>query len=220
MIVLSDGSSLDTIDGITSTPYFHQVCPPAGDTTAYSIVSLSDGAGICDGIVPDSAVIIEIYARPEAGIIQTEDTLCATTVDAAAYAWYTCPTGDILSEEFCFSPSVSGCYCVDVVSVSGCVDTACYTIILTSDDEPSDHTPLHIYPNPSRDAITFDLQNWSDDVCTLILYAPDGRILHTLSAHGGYLLEWTWPNEISAGIYFFKLKQNDIQTTVRVLKMD
>lgn len=129
-IILTDGTSNDTITGITSNTYTHLVCPAAETVATYSIVAAWDSANICAADVLGGPVTIQLHQRPVVQIVQSGDTLCALPTNMAGYGWYSCPTGAYLSTSDCFIPTVDGCYCVDVSSQFGCVDTACVDFLL------------------------------------------------------------------------------------------
>jgi hypothetical protein len=148
-VYLFDGSSFDTIPGITDTFYLHEVCPPLDSTVIYSI-QVIDSNNICPVTFPgDSSVSITLHGYPEASIMQNVDTLCANPPGMAGYGWYSCPAGAYLSTNQCFVPPSSGCYCVDVSTEFDCVDTACFNFIISATGN-IDLLKPKIYPVPSK----------------------------------------------------------------------
>ncbi len=147
-VYLSDGTNIDTIAGIISSPYLHTVCPPGDSTITYTI-QVIDSFNLCPAIIfGDSTATITLHPLPVASIVQNGDTLCANPPNMAGYGWYPCPAGGYLSTSQCFSPPTSGCYCVDVSTSFDCVDTACFNFIISAVD-PVEEGNLSIYPIPS-----------------------------------------------------------------------
>jgi|GEM_PF-5287311 len=152
-VFIGDGNSVDTISGITSSPYLFHVCPPRDSTVTYTLLGVMDTINNCPGYLSGiNTATVTLHQKPTASITQISDLLCANPPNMAGYGWYTCPSGGYLDTSRCFLPSVSGCYCVDVSDEFDCVDTACVNIIL-SDVNETKTDDFTIYPNPFNDFI-------------------------------------------------------------------
>jgi PKD repeat protein len=200
-VLLTDGMIVDTITGITNSPYAHLVCPPGDTTITYTILQTNTCPAI---MVGDSAVTVTLHPNPQASVIQSGDTLCAFPVNMAGYGWFTCPAGPYLDTSRCFVPAASGCYCVIVSTVFDCVDTACYSIILSDVISP-ESGPISVYPNPSGEFVT------------LIPAPSDGRPVEwkILNLTGQVIdkgvltesaLRYSWNDNLPPGVYLFQYR--------------
>jgi hypothetical protein len=211
---VTNGLSVDTINGITTSPYFHEICPQLDTTITYSLAQVIDGTNTCPAaITGDTLITVTLYSNPSAFITQHGDTLCAPADTLLSYGWYTCPNGSYLDTNRCFVPVTSGCYCVAISTPFGCVDTACYNIIL-SDVSTIETTSLAIHPNPSSDHFTVLVQEpvtWS--ICDVL-----GQQMDTGHWDAGRQF-YSWAADTPPGIYMVvirnRLGKNAIARLIR-----
>lgn len=131
-IVVSDGSNLDTVQNILSSPYLYQVCPSFNTTTQYAVQHVWDNFGFCS-TVGTGTYMVTLHQQPVASIQVNGDTLCAYPA-GLFYGWYDCGIGQYISLNQCFVPTISGCYCVTVSTAFDCVDSACTQIMVATQD--------------------------------------------------------------------------------------
>lgn len=203
-LVLTDGTTNDTLTGITSSPYIHTVCPPADSVVTYTILFASDSVDICPVvIVGDSSATVLLHPYPTASIFQNTNTLCAFPSGMAGYGWYSCPAGAYLDTGQCFVPLVSGCYCVDVSTADDCVDTACVQFIISSTKDPGKPV-IAVSPNPSHEDFTVTLLSPQALPVPWGLYDALGqRVEHGSFEKTSNILEW--PVSLPAGVYILRV---------------
>lgn len=130
-IAISDGNTVDTVTGIFSSQYEYLACPSPNTSTLYTLLWVRDESDLCNGgLIHDTATVF-IDATANASVNIVENTLCAND-GAVNYVWTNCQNTLIFSIDQCFTPNVSGCYCVHTTLLSGCFDTACVDFIVTS----------------------------------------------------------------------------------------
>jgi hypothetical protein len=216
-IFIGNGNTIDTITGITTSPYTYQVCPPGDSTVTYTLLGVMDTVNNCPGyIVGVNTATVTLHPLPTASITQVADTLCANPPNMAGYGWYTCPSGTYLDTSRCFLPSVSGCYCVDVSDEYDCVDTVCINIILSDVDETR-HQSFSIYPNPFADFVEIQLGTEIELPVSWNLYNVYGEKIEegTLHTANGQL---NFKPDLPGGIYFLQVQSaNNKKSSTRLI---
>jgi hypothetical protein len=202
-IFIGHGTIVDTISGITSSPYLFHVCPPRDSTVTYTLLGVMDTINNCPGYITGvNTATIPLHPRPTASILQISDLLCANPPNMAGYGWYTCPAGGYIDTSRCFLPSVSGCYCVDVSDEYDCVDTACINIILSGVERLTD-SGFSIHPNPSEDIVQIQVSSRIPLPCQWSMINSIGQqVMQGKIESPTYILEW--PSQASPGIYILK----------------
>lgn len=138
----------DTIYDVTDSAFIYTVCPPADSLSVY-FLTVRDSFNQCDArILVNQPTFVLMRPEPVAEITQMDDTLCATFIENTNYGWLTCGTYEFLSNNICYQPTASGCYCLKVTTGPGCTDTLCYDFVLSSVYE-AEETVVSIFPNPS-----------------------------------------------------------------------
>ncbi len=139
----------DTIYDVTDSAFIYTVCPPADSLSVY-FLTVKDSFNQCDArILVNQPTFVLMRPEPVAEITQMDDTLCATFIENTSYGWLTCGTYEFLSNNICYQPTASGCYCLKVTTGPGCTDTICYDFVLSSLNEAKEDV-VSIYPNPSK----------------------------------------------------------------------
>ncbi|MGB3076793.1 MAG: T9SS type A sorting domain-containing protein, partial [Chitinophagales bacterium] len=209
-IVLSDGHGLDTISGISTSSYVHTVCllQPIDTFTLLSVYGFED---ICPGsIIGNNTVIID-YSPAHTPVIEENNNMLCANSNMLAYHWYACDSMTTLSISQCFTPSASGCYCVEIFTIDSCTSITC-TDFVVAIDEARDDSVISIFPNPTRDQLQINLPqnisfpvNWS-------LYDPQGIEYENgiISAKESNINLET----LNPGVYFMKLKFRNSQVSV------
>ncbi len=122
-VIISDGTTTDTISGIMSDQYDYAVCPPEDTSITYILLNATDSLSMCPVILGVDSITVTRYSTPVAAITQNNNVLCADTI-VGNYAWYDCSYTQLLSDSICLVLSDTGCYCL-VVSNGICNDTVC-----------------------------------------------------------------------------------------------
>jgi hypothetical protein len=152
-IAISDGTSIDTVNGIYSSVYNYQACPAYDTNITYTLLWIRDSIAACDGILVNSTASVYLEQRPVASITVDGNTLCANPGDYA-YGWFDCQMTSNLSFDSCFVPAASGCYCVTVSTLlTDCTDSACVNFILSATHDPVSDTDIQIWYNGEEHSI-------------------------------------------------------------------
>ncbi|MBP7238898.1 MAG: T9SS type A sorting domain-containing protein [Saprospiraceae bacterium] len=141
----------DTIYDVTDSAFIYTVCPPADSLSVY-FLTVKDSFNQCDArILVNQPTFVLMRPEPVAEITQMDDTLCATFIENTSYGWLTCGTYEFLSNNICYQPTASGCYCLKVTTGPGCTDSICYDFVLSAVNETKE-SGIKVYPNPSNGA--------------------------------------------------------------------
>jgi hypothetical protein len=203
-VFIGNGTQVDTISGITSSPYVYHVCPPRDSAVTYTLLGVQDTINNCAGyIVGPNTATVTLHDPPTASISHIIDLLCANPSGMAGYGWYVCPSGPYLDTSRCFLPSVSGCYCVDVSNEYDCVDTACINIIL-SDVESISNKGFTVQPNPSGEFIQVQLASKITLPCRMTLFNSLGQQVHQTKIEVNNFI-YEWPGDAAPGMYFIQI---------------
>ena len=144
-IAYTDGTTIDTISGITNSQFEFQIFPPFRENTLYTLLWVTDGSGSCEGGIINDSAYVYLYEKPEATILQSGDTLCLEPL-GLAYNWTDCLTPATVSPGRCFVPDSSGCYCGHVYTpVIGCADFECIDFVLLDNQEPESSHPIAMW---------------------------------------------------------------------------
>jgi predicted outer membrane repeat protein len=144
-VMVCRGASYTFIDGQTVTNIF--------DTFTHT--SLIQNTFGCDSIVKT-----HVY------ILQQDTTITVTGIKlksnqvAAAYQWYNCITGQIISGAISqtYTPTVNGTYAV-ILSYNGCKDTSeCKTVTSVDINNLSNINNISVFPNPNNGKFYLDIE--------------------------------------------------------------
>ncbi len=174
-IAISDGTTIDTINGITTTSFDYLACPPYDSLVYYSLLWVQDSTGMCTGGIINDSVSIYLEERPVASITVQGDSLCAQP-SGFAYGWIDCQNSSNLSFDQCFVPNTSGCYCVTVSTlVTDCIDTACIEFILSGTSSPGELNNINVWYDREQHSVLIDHHQKSLDVTGIQLADVLGR---------------------------------------------
>lgn len=152
-IAISDGISIDTIRGITTSQYDYRVCQPYDITRVYTLLWVQDTFGYCDGGIINSTASVFLEETSLASITMSGDTLCAQP-PGLLYNWKDCENTTNLSFDRCFIPSASGCYCVTISNlITNCVDTACVNFIISATDGSIEQDDVRMWYDSDQHSI-------------------------------------------------------------------
>ncbi|MGB4846446.1 MAG: T9SS type A sorting domain-containing protein [Saprospiraceae bacterium] len=210
-IVLSDGHGLDTISGIITSSYVYTVCllQPIDTFTLLSVYGFED---LCPGsIIGNNSVIID-YSPAPAPVIEESSTMLCANSNMSAYHWYECDSTITLSNTQCFTPSVSGCYCVEIFTLDSCTSIMC-TDFVVAVNEVMDDSAISLFPNPTLDKLQITLPedislpvNWNllDQLgikhLSGVIHSTSSRLDMENIPPGVYFLEMKYRNG-NTGIY-------------------
>ncbi len=197
--------SFTWIDGITYT---------SNNTTAQYIVR-STTPNICDSI---TTLNLTINTIPDASIITSETSIAAVS-SGNQYQWVDCDNGYSAiagaTKQFYTSPD-NGNYAV-IVTANGCADTStCANITTAGLDLNTAITGVNIYPNPTRNNVTVDLENIQDGQCYLELMDLTGRTLthQEITTHTSHVSL----SDYDGGIYIIRISNGNQQSSFRIIK--
>lgn len=174
-IAISDGQSIDTIDGITSSQFEYQVFPPYLVNTLYRLLWVQDSTANCYGNIIHDSAYVYLYQKPEIVIVQTGNTLCIEPI-GFAYNWTNCVTPATVSPGRCFTPDSSGCYCAYVTTpVIGCSDSECIDFVLTDVTEPTKDEKVKLWYQPDEQSILIQYSGKYPDDLKFQLFDVQGR---------------------------------------------
>lgn len=205
-IAISDGSTVDTISGITNSVYHYLACPPFDTSILYTLLWIMDGNGVCEGGIITDTASLYIEERPDAAIEIRGDTLCALQ-DGVEYEWTDCDNGTHLSSDACYVPSVSGCYCLTVQTLlTDCVDTSCVDIIISGDHFPGHDHNIKMWFDHAEHSIVVRGIDLSGDDITVQLSDIQGRLfsyesIHTDTEQSRIYLDKNMPGGLVLTIY-------------------
>jgi alpha-tubulin suppressor-like RCC1 family protein len=151
------------IDGITYT---------ASNNTA--TFNLTNAAG-CDSLV---TLNLNINATPNNGVSQAGNTLTADE-NGATYQWLDCDSGNAPISEAnaqSYTASASGNYAVEITK-DGCTNTSSCISLTIVGIENLTTIPLSVYPNPTADNLTLQVDNYKNENLSYQLYDMQGKLL-------------------------------------------
>ncbi len=175
--------------------------------------TLTNAVG-CDSIVTLNLTINTVdVITSAAGLAVTANAIGAT------YQWLDCDNNySIISGETnqTFTATINGNYAVEVME-NGCVDTSsCVAITTVGLTDLTHPFQVRVYPNPTISDVTLEfefLQQYT------LVYITDLRGQEVYRGEIYAVSESVLPmKDLSKGIYFIHVDNNDTQRTVRVIK--
>ncbi|MDQ3017359.1 MAG: hypothetical protein M3R25_11660, partial [Bacteroidota bacterium] len=146
---ISDGNSIDTVSGVTSSQFDYVVCPPYNSIVYYQLLWIQDSLALCTGSIIHDSVLVYLEEKPEALIFVRGDTLYANP-PGYAYSWTDCQNMSNFGINDYFVPTANGCYCVTVSTfLSDCRDSACVDFVLTDIHHPDASKDITTWYDPS-----------------------------------------------------------------------
>ncbi len=82
-------------------------------------------------------------------------------------------------------------------------------------DEVLDSSNIVLYPNPTRDIVTFDLGNVTSKI-NIVQYDMFGKEINSLEANDQSIVEFSVKG--SAGVYFLKISANEMSKSIKIIK--
>lgn len=210
-VVLTNGVTIDTIQGILTSPYFHEVCQPDGSSVYYTLLEVTESGSVCPGEFPTfPQILIHSPAQPIPEIIPSDSILCADP-GFFDYAWYACDSTGILADTVCFVPPSSGCYCVEVTDKWGCRLTAC-TDFISGTDGQTGNDGISLYPNPAKDFLQIHFTGNVPLPVEWKIYDLTGILcVEGIISENGTQLDLT---KLSTGLYFISVMDSNKKRNV------
>ena len=178
------------------------------------LITETSSSGICDTVYILDLNIGEIT---DYTILVNGGTI-STTNNTASYQWLDCdndyaPIAGATNQSY--TPPSSGNFALELTE-GGCVDTtACVYVVPTNTSNLQTNT-LSIYPNPTQDIVTINLENPSKGI--LKAYDLQGRLIHNQPVQGESSLDYTI--ERDAGLYLIEFVDERGEVYVgKVVKM-
>jgi trimeric autotransporter adhesin len=141
--------------------------------------------------------------------------LLTASQTGATYAWYQCPNALIASATGqTYAPTVIGDYRVEV-TVAGCtVLSNCITVSTLSNAAIKPQGELNIYPNPTSSQVTIELSDFEN--ASLDVFDVNGRFIFSKQLNKAS--NQIDLDNLSQGVYLFKVNSNQGTTSRRVIK--
>lgn len=187
-IVISNGTTTDTISGIQSPAYTYVVCPTTLPVD-YTLIFMQDKT--CEGVIYDSVASVSAPFPLEPSITIQDDTLCTDFLSGFSYAWRACENQTVLNTDICYVPDQSGCYCVELTDIfSACTYTACDVFMLSAVKDPGQEDKLGLWYNTAEHSIDLIFENADQQQVQIQITDLQGRIInhHGLQEIGGDLM--------------------------------
>ena len=207
-------TGVDTQTACESFTWINGVEYTANNNSATHILTGAASSG-CDSIVTLNFSLVVI----DATVTQTGGIYLSANESGATYEWIDCDNGNapIAGEtNQTFTATSNGNYAVNV-TVNGCyVTSACTAVGSVGLKELNDISGISVFPNPTNDNVTIQLENIQDGQQTLELLDATGRILST------QLLNGTSTNlsltNYENGMYIIRISNGAKQSIHRVIK--
>lgn len=214
-LYFSEGSHIDTILDVRTSPYSHIICPPADSTFIYQLTVIDSASQCPAGISGENHIAISLAETPVYSIVQNNDTLCVDNQNLAGYNWKGCASGQSFATTPCFIPTASGCYCVELTAQNGCSATECYDFVISS-IAPILDSDILISPIPSKGVLDITLSAKVKLPAHWTLIDAWGRLIENgdLSDHFNTI---RFDPRTPDGLYFLKITSATHQTKVTKL---
>lgn len=207
------------INGATSQTYTAN----AAGTYAVDVTNSNP----CNGAGMSSNTVVTVLAAPTAGFtwavpVVNQYQFTSTSANATIYSW---DFGD-LSGSSAQNPihiyTANGTYTVTLIVTgsNGCTDTTTQVINFVSGvEEEAAIGGMTLYPNPANDMvnITFNMNSGAD--VNIFAYDMTGKVLVNEDqdlASGTTNVQYN-TSEWSNGVYFFRVTENGVSNTVRMI---
>ncbi len=203
-IIYSAGAVIDTLENVLENPYEHRVCLPDGvNIVNFTFIEFANEHEICSGqILGFNTVQHRRYVGPVPEIAVTDSVLCAPP-GYLSYNWHDCANNDILSQDECYRPSATGCYCSDIHISPTCILTSCADFI--SDTDIINFDPgITVFPNPSSGRLYVHLNDQFTFPAKWVLFDQIGIQLR----HGMFASDQAelFLADISKGLYLLEIQ--------------
>ena len=202
--------------GTLSDP--HVAAPTAAPTvsTTYTLTGTS-----IDGCVKTDTVHISVFNNPSVPTISRGHDSLRCVQTASAYQWYRDGTAipGAINQLLIFT--LNGNYYVQVFNAQGCSTSS---VIINVNDvgisEISENAQITVYPNPTSDLISLELNSSKEDNFTLDLMNATGELIAStnLSHFSGTVIKKFDLRGMANGIYFIEIISNDKVFTKKVMK--
>jgi hypothetical protein len=164
----------------------------------------------CDSIV---TLDLTINDYPLAAATDNGDGTISASV-GTAYQWYDCGSGNPISgaDEQTYAPAVNGNYAVEVTNAAGCSEMSSCVLIDYLGIENQTVVEAIVYPNPTTDLITVQLNVLSTEYT---LTDANGRIVQAGNITSGNTIDLS---SFESGVYFLGLKNTNGLVVKQVVK--
>lgn len=172
------------------------------------------GPNNCDSTV---TINLNVLAAIDISVTNTSPTLTANQT-GAIYRWLDCNNSNsVISGEtgIAYTATTNGDYAVEI-TVGSCVDTSACESISTVGIYELDNRSISIYPNPTTDMVTVELEEAHSSFNYKVITIT-GKIVVAETGISTKKFTIDLSNE-SNGIYFLKVEMNDATRTYKVVK--
>jgi hypothetical protein len=185
---------------------------PITDSTSI-VWSYNDGNGNT-GMQTQEVIITPI----DNSIIQTDNVLTADATGSYSYQWGDCSgvfTPISGETDQSFTPLENGFYAVEISNGTCSVLSDCIEIVGLSINDSNSDGKIRVYPNPSTGIFTVEVGNL-DNYIEMSVYDTSGKLM--IRRMGYSKVNPLDISELSSGMYFLKLQQENNSTVVSIIK--
>ena len=203
------GASI-TFDSIVDTACYSYTVP-SGDEIYTSSGNYSDTITKSSGgktILDIDLTVFDI----DTSVINTGNVLTAVEGNAN-YQWVICEGFQLINGETnqSFSPSYNDAFAV-IISKWNCVDTsACHTIDPTAIEDNSLNNNLKVYPNPTKEKTTIELEKTYQNI-DVDIFSPYGQFIRHKNFKNKSEFELTLDQ--ASGVYFIRITMDEARSKV------
>ncbi len=176
-----------------------------------------------NGCEEEDDFMIDEPAQLDTSLTNQHNSLLIANYDAliAEYAWWDCDAQELVAGETSreFEPADNGNYAL-VIQVNACRDTSdCLTLDrVSANDITNNASDWNIYPNPNNGLFSVRLTGNGESDTQIQIIDMQGKVISAkpLGRIDGEMVEEVNLN-LSAGVYFVKIIQNDEVSVKRVV---
>ncbi len=170
--------------------------------------------------------IVSVMAGPEAAFDATQDEATVSfaniSQNAATYAWDFGDGETSTASEPVHTYTASGDYPVQLIATNECGSdtiTKVVNILIVSAGEVTRDVFFNLYPNPNSGRFTLDLEATPAPDAELKIFDALGQIVYaeTVGFQSGKLQKTMILESLSAGIYWFSIKTQEMNITRKVI---
>jgi len=151
-------------------------------------------------------------------IVETNDVLSASVSGPGiTYQWYNDGKPVAGATNQTFSPTGNGNYTV-MVSLGKCTDVSAIYSFTLGINSPALDKLVHIYPNPTKDAIFIEAPIAANKEITIHVYSVIGQLVYTeVYSNNGQVHPISLASIESNGVYFLKLQSSGEQIVRKII---
>jgi len=144
---------------------------------------------VSDGVCAVSdEMVIEFLEAQSISINQDGGQLTALVFSSGPFTWYL--NGMLIdgATESQYTPTETGIYQVEIIGFNGCPSISDEFLFTISSIDDFELNPVRISPNPFRDVLSINLDDWNGENYTVEIIDEIGRVVNTTSSQSAQLV--------------------------------